>query len=187
MIDKLPFLSDDHHTAITSLALRVSQLEHHLEFLIWSMMIRQSNAAQVILKTMNADKIVMLAEALLNDAFPLDSDAIKKLFTDIRATRTERNEILHWLWAKTEDDLVAKHASIRPFREERSKTKTAQQISDSAQLALDLIGKLVDFDRRIFQKWDAEKPSPETLFGQLFQSSSPESSFQGLLSGKPRE
>jgi hypothetical protein len=144
MVDKLPFLSDDHHYAIAAVAARSAQLDTQIETTIahiiaGSVMERTS---EFILKNMNGDKYVGLLNSLLIDLYLGDEEKqalIKKVFERVKDLRTQRNEILHWICGKSDDPTHSKHVSIRPHRETREKTLTAQEILAVAKEMLDLV------------------------------------------------
>lgn len=128
MADKLPFLSDEFHFAIASVAARSAQMEHHIELAIAQLLQGKDNTARFILKNLGQDRIVKFYQALLLDEFPEDKEAIDALISLVEDLRRERNEILHWLWGKTDDETTAVNATLRPFRDEKRKYRTAADI-----------------------------------------------------------
>jgi hypothetical protein len=144
MVDKLPFLPDEHHFAIAAVATRSAQLDHHIEFVINLAFLDRQHAAKFILKNLNGERMVGLLGAALHDVVPTHGESIDSLIAEINRRRGERNEILHWLWGKSDGDPgSAIHATIRPFRESRSSTKTAGQIQAVADAMLEIIRTLL--------------------------------------------
>jgi hypothetical protein len=139
MTDKLPYLSDAHHYAIAAVAARAAQLDATIEVSIAGMLPGSPNAAAFILRGMNGDKYVDLLEKMLVDLAMYEHvPMVETVFSQIRTLRTERNEILHWLYGKTDDPEKAFYASVRPHREERQKTKTAKEIFAISESLLDM-------------------------------------------------
>lgn len=138
MVDKLPFLADEHHYAITAVATRSGQLDAHIEMSI-AVILQHAGfekAAQNVLKNMNGDRYVNLLRDLLLDRLPNLAGEIDTAFSEIGRLRTERNEILHWLYGKAEDPAHARSSFFRPFRGYKEKIRTAQQIQDIADQLL---------------------------------------------------
>lgn len=135
MIDKLPFLSDEHHYAIAAVATRAAQLDAHIEMSIWSILTfaKLSGTSKYVLKNMNGDRYVGLLRELLLDELPNLSEQINSGFDQISALRTERNEILHWLYGKADDPAIAKSSSVRPHRPIKEKFRTALEMQKVAE------------------------------------------------------
>jgi hypothetical protein len=140
MADKLPFLSDEFHFAIASVAARSAQMEHHIELAIAQLLQGKDNTARFVLKNLGQDRIVKFYQALLLDEFPEDKEAIDALISLVEDLRRERNEILHWLWGKTDDASTAVNATLRPFRDEKRKYRTAADIGLIADGMLSAVG-----------------------------------------------
>lgn len=137
MRDKLPFLPDDHHYAIAHVATRAAQLDHAIEYSIDTQLFPRRETGKFLVRNIDTNRLVSLLHAILLENFPEKADMVNAMMKDIVNARKERNEILHWLWGKGDDDTEARHGSMRPHREEMSKTKTARQIYDVAALMLD--------------------------------------------------
>jgi len=158
MVDKLPFLPDEHHYAIAAVAARAAQLEATIETSISILLAATEKTSAFILKNMNGDKYVGLLKQMLLDLSPAREDIINKAFPRIAAARTERNEILHWLWGKSEKPSAAKYTSLRPHREQQERSKTAAEIQAVADELLELslvISALVTLSAKL-------RPSPYT-------------------------
>jgi len=138
MPDKLPFLPDDHHYAIAHVATRAAQLDHALEYSIDTQLFPRRETGKFLVRNLDTNRLVSLLHAVLLENFREKSNLINAMMKDIVSARKERNEILHWLWGKGDDDTEARHGSMRPHREEMSKTKTARQIYDVAALMLEV-------------------------------------------------
>jgi hypothetical protein len=136
MVDKLPFLPDEHHFALAAVAARSAQLDHHIEHTVDMLLRLSPNTSKYLLKNMGQDRIVGLLEALLRDAFPADADAATAFIKSIQAARSARNEVLHQIWGKAEEADKAIHVSVRPHRDHSQKSKTAAEIS---AIAADLL------------------------------------------------
>jgi hypothetical protein len=166
MTDKLPFLSDAHHYAIAAVATRSAQLDTQIEHAIWFIlgMSGLEGGSKFILKNMNGDRYVGLLHALLLDVLPSASVEINAAFEQISKPRTERNEILHWLYGKTDTPDIALSASQRPFRERQERTRTAQ---DMQQVAAQMLGYVMEihlwmdqFKERVASRYKPEPQAP---------------------------
>ena len=167
MTNKLPFLSDDHHFAIASVAVRVSQMEWLVETLIHTAMLHQLQTAKFALKNLGADRIVGFLKAILLDRYPNEFDATNNLIAEINRIKSERNEILHWIWGKTDNPDKAAHLSARPFRQQERKTKTAAEIQQIADDAMKVVEALIWWSNHIHRfvlapLHEPAKPSPDT-------------------------
>jgi hypothetical protein len=151
MSTKLPFLSDDHHFAIANVAVRVGQMEWHIENLIHNALFKQPKTAEVALKNLGADRLVTFVSAVLHDSFPEFTAEIDSLESEINRIKTERNEILHWIWGKSEKPETAIHISARPFRAHLQKKKTALDIQKVADDALEAVKAIVWWSNHIQQ------------------------------------
>jgi hypothetical protein len=150
---KLPFISDEHHYAITNVALRVGQLDWQLEHLISTALPTHRKMAEFLLTNLGADRLIGAARAVLLDVYPDDEAEISGLFDEIKAVRSERNELLHWVWGSTEEPTIAIHTSVRPFRQQQEKMKTAQQIQDIADRAMRTIEALVGWQNKLLLRY----------------------------------
>jgi hypothetical protein len=179
MPDKLPFLPDEHHYAIAHVASRAAQLDHQIEFSVFMQLHPRHETSEYLLKNLDTNRLVNLLHALLRDNFKDRPALIDAMMKDIADARRERNEILHWLWGKGEDDTIARHGTYRPYRSEASKTKTAQQIYDVAKLMLDAVIALTRLDTEYLKRYGIDPasvawpdtPEPPTL---PLHSASPE-------------
>jgi hypothetical protein len=99
--------------------------------------------------------------------FPEKAGQVSAMMKDIVNARKERNEILHWVWGKGEDDTKARHGSMRPHRDEMSKTKTARQIYDVAALMLDASIALMRLDNDWLKKHNIDTGLIESLPDKL--------------------
>lgn len=163
MPNKLPFLPDDHHYAIANVAVVAAQLEHMIEATIDTALLERPRTAEFILKTTSAERLVGLLEAVLLDLAPKKEADITKLIADIRRLRSERNDIMHWIWSGSDEPDTARHATMRPYRETKAKTKKAneiQTIADEMTAVIDVLGEWVrtGFDRRIASLRDTLAP-----------------------------
>ncbi|MCH8999509.1 MAG: hypothetical protein IID48_14780 [Proteobacteria bacterium] len=133
MVEKLPYLPDEHHYAIAAVAARAAQLDHHIEHAISCCLIDHPKTAEFALKNLSADRVVGLLKAVLLDMPPRNPEKIEDLISKIMKLRSERNELLHWLWGKSDEADKAAYSSIRPFREKQTKEKTAAEIQEIAE------------------------------------------------------
>ena len=136
MPNKLPFLSDDHHYAIAHVATRAAQLEHTIEYSVDAQMLLNKGAAELIIKR-SQSLLVELLEELLRENFPSRIAEIEALMANIKAAKDERNEVMHWIWGKGEDETTAKIGSMRIHRLEVVKTRTASEVYAIADRLLD--------------------------------------------------
>jgi hypothetical protein len=146
MVGRVPFLTDDHHFALAMVASRAAQLDHHIEHAIASLMIRQPRASKALLKSLGADRLIDVLEALFKDAIPEEEDRASKLISRIKSLRSARNDLLHQIWGEAEDGIPF-HTSIRPFREQTRASKTAEGIEGIAKAMLECTTEVV--------KWQA--------------------------------
>jgi hypothetical protein len=146
MPSKLPFLPDEHHYAIAHVATRAAQLDHTIELSVCVQMRSHQKAAEYIIKGTDTNRLVGLLNALLRDNFPDRLSEIEALITEIKTTRGERNEILHWIWGKGEDDTTAKLHSLRIHRKQDVKTKTAEELYALANRLLQAVLSLAHFN-----------------------------------------
>lgn len=177
MVDKLPFLPDEHHFAIASVATRSAQLDHHIEHLIYMALARSQRTAEFALKNLGADRLVNFLKAVLIDAAPESEPEIAAIVAAINRVRGERNDIMHWIWGKSDEPERAVHASIRPFREHQQKTKTALEIQQIANDLLECTRALIKWSDLLHAR--LRQPSPEKLGLLDFQPSSDEPSERG--------
>lgn len=138
MTTKLPFLSDEHHYALANVAARASQLDHHIEYAISLTLSEQPKIAEYLLKNLSPDRIVGLLRAVLLDTLPDHETQIESLVAEIRRVRSERNDLLHWIWGKAESEDTAIQAAARPFRERRIVKRKASEIQKIADDMLQL-------------------------------------------------
>jgi hypothetical protein len=162
MPNKLPFLPDEHHYAIAHVATRAAQLDHQIEFSVDAQMRSYRKAAEYIIKGSDTNRLVGLLDALLRDNFPSRISEIDALMQDIKAARQERNEILHWLWSKGEDDATAKLGSLRIHRDPNIKTKTAEEVYALADRLLRAVLSLHHFDDMVQGGAWPDKPAQPT-------------------------
>jgi hypothetical protein len=163
MPDKLPFLPDDHHYAIAHVATRAAQLDHAIEYSINIQLFPRREAAKFLVRNIDTNCLVSLLHTILLENFVEKADLINAMMKDVVNARKERNEILHWLWGKGDDDTEARHGSMRPHREEMSKTKTARQIYDVAALMLDASIALMRLDNDWLKKHNIDTGLIEPL------------------------
>jgi hypothetical protein len=146
MPKKLPFLPDEHHYAIAHVATRAAQLDHQIESCVDAQMRPHRKAAEHLIKRLDTSRLIELLDALLQDNFPTRLSEIEALIQDIKAARAERNEVLHWIWGKDDDTATAKLGSLRIYREEQIKTKTAEELYALADRLLAAVSALTRFD-----------------------------------------
>ena len=189
MSERLPFLSDQFHFAIASVAARSSQLDHHIEIAIAHMLQKLPKTAAYLLKNLGQDRVVGLYHSLMLDHFPKNSDEIGTLVRLIKDLRSDRNEILHWIWGKTENEHIAKHVSFRPFRKQEEKLKTADNIAAIANAMLE-ITQIITLWQMILEK-SGNSPLPETPFPPVplggWLSSSTEGQQESVQSPLPQQ
>ncbi len=143
-------------------------MEHHIEHAVNSAFRGEPETAEFLLKNLPTDRIVGLLKARLTDQYPNAKEEVSKLTAEIARLRTERNNILHWIWGKAEDPTMAVHASIRPFREDRMRYLTATDIQKIADDMLVVSRALVKWGDLLHTQYvtsqpDILKPLNETL------------------------
>jgi hypothetical protein len=171
MPDRLPFLSDELHFAITKMALRVGQMDWHVESLISSALSNQPTTAAFTLKTLSADGLIGAARAILLDGWPADETRINELFDEVEAVRGERTDLLHWMWGSTAEPDAAIHASPRSIRQEEK--KTAAEIVTIAGRAMKTIEKMLWWQNEIYARLHPELRQALWPLGPPANSSEP--------------
>jgi hypothetical protein len=136
MITKLPFLPDAHHYAIAHVATRAAQLDHMIEAAIQALLFDKPETAKYLLYNLGDSRQIGLLKSLLLDRLELDLTQATALIAAITKARKERHEVIHWLWGKADDPEMARNVTLRPFREEQIKTRSAQDIQDIAEAML---------------------------------------------------
>jgi hypothetical protein len=189
MVSKLPFLPDEFHFAIASVAARAAQLDHHIEQAISQALMDRCQTSRFLLSNVSPDRLVDLLRCLLVDVLPLEEVHIKSLFEKIKQARQSRNEIMHWLWAQTDDPNRITMARIRPHEATKTVKKTVAQIQSIADSMLDAVGGLIDIGKKVEvlqeQTW-RDKSELLTLRQRLASTSEPNpSSLFGLLGHLP--
>jgi hypothetical protein len=140
-------------------------MDWHIESLISATLRTHPRTAEFLLKNLGAERVVAAARAILKDAFVLDQTKIDELFAEIEELRTERNEVLHWIWGRTEQENIAMHLSARPFRKQQHKFKTAADIQTLADRAVTAIEALIWWENEIssrLQPPSLGKPEPQS-------------------------
>jgi hypothetical protein len=132
MTSVLPFLSDEHARAVAHVAIRSAQLDNLIELLIVKLLQPNTNTAEKVLREWGQNKQIDLAQALLLDHYPGRKDDIEAFIIKMKASRSERNDVIHYLWGWAAREDVAILARIRPFRKPVKKTMTARQVKDVA-------------------------------------------------------
>jgi hypothetical protein len=121
---------------------------------------RSPLTAEYLLKNLSADRLVQLLKCLLLDRFPDFEKDINDLLATITAKRQERNEVLHWLWGKADAPDTAVMTTIRPFRDERVKHKTARELRELAQEMLNAVVALTVYLHHASSPEEPELPLP---------------------------
>ena len=158
MPKKLPFLSDDHHYAIAHVATRAAQLEHAIEYSVDAQLLLNKGGAECIIKRSSQNFLVDFLGALLRDNFPSRIAEIETLMADIKAAKDERNEVMHWLWGKGEDEATATIGSQRIHRPEAVKTKTASEVYAIANRLLDATHTLIRLNDDVLRSAWPDEP-----------------------------
>jgi hypothetical protein len=143
MTTKLRFLPDDHHFAIANVAVRSSQLDHHIEATIDALLHDAHHTAHFVLHNLGTDRLVDLLGALLKDRFPKDHKTIETLISEIKKARRARNDFLHQIWGPMDAEGFAMRASFRPHREETFFPTTAEEIQKGADALMQCTKALI--------------------------------------------
>jgi hypothetical protein len=141
----LTFLPDEFVYAIAHVAIRSAQLEHMIEFTVSVLTHDQRATSKLLMKTRGTEKIVGLLRAQLLDRFPDQQGEIEALHNKISTARSNRNDIMHLVCGRPDEDGLIPFASLRPHRENKSFYRTATQIEDIAERLFSLVTDL--------QKW----------------------------------
>jgi hypothetical protein len=169
MSNKLPFLSDEFHFAIASVAVRAAQLEHHIEHAISHFMIKSPEMSKFLLGKASQGKSVEAFRAAAIDALPDMAAQIDELVKRIVKIKDRRNETLHWLWGKGEDENNAKTANIKPHKDHKIKMKTAKDVS---KIADDALGAAIDIIQLQDIYYNRVVPSQDKLVSLLLPNNS---------------
>jgi hypothetical protein len=176
MRGKLPFLPDEHHYAIAHVATRAAQLDHAIEFSVMVQMMPHRETAQFLIKGLDINRLIGLLHTLLRENFPDECAITDGMMKDVGDARRERNEILHWLWGKGDDETTAKHGSMRPYRPDVTKTKTAEQIYSVADTMLLATMALHKLDQRRLDQLNIDFDLARSLLDTPEQQAPPEHS-----------
>ena len=128
MISCLPFLTNEHCYAITNVVARAAQLDATIKLTL-NKLLGSSTAAHYLLKNLNGDKYIDLLRAMLDERGVTEAT---RLTGDIKSARKDRNDLVHWLWGKSDDPTRMKIGSIRPHRETQQKDMTASEVQSIA-------------------------------------------------------
>lgn len=163
MVDKLPFLPDEHHYAIAAVAVRAAILDHRIEEAIYAFLPDHHETAAFLLDELSWTKFPKLLRRVMLDGFPGEAPEIEKLYGRIVAARSLRNDLLHWLWRKSDDPDMAILARMPPHK---PGTKRAPlSAADVAAVADELLAVTRELGRLIRRRWKQEfppLPSPDT-------------------------
>jgi hypothetical protein len=171
MVTKLPFLPDEHHYAIANVAVRLGQLDYHVEHIIYVAFFFQRATAKFILKNLGADRLAGLSKSIMLDTFPDEKVRTNKIFEEIARVRSARNDIMHSVWGKSEKPDTAVYIDARPFREGRLKSMTAEEIQKIADDAMELTHALIELENSLHAQ--LPRPSLDKLLKQALPPNSP--------------
>jgi hypothetical protein len=76
------------------------------------------------------------------DNFEDRHEEVEALIARIKNAFKDRNEILHWLWKKGDDESFAEHGNLHPYKKGQIKRRTAQQLYDVAAAMLQAVHAL---------------------------------------------
>jgi hypothetical protein len=175
MPDRLPFLPDEHYYAITNVVARAAQLDHSLYFSLAFQLSDKRHLMKYLIANVDLNRLIKVLHAALLDNFPAKHDEINTLIKSINVARADRNDLIHWLWQKTDDPEKITLADMRPHKSEATKTKTSADIYALAQACLDAVAALHSLDFELMRRRDMrpqEVASLETLLQQTLQPSS---------------
>jgi hypothetical protein len=167
MPDKLSFLPDEHHYAITSVVARAAQLDHSIMYAVMAQLVRQQELGKWLLLNVDINRLVNALHAALRDNFPTETEQMDSLVQRVKAARSERNDIMHWLWGASDDDTLFMQ-TMRPYKNEPPpKRKTAKDIYALAAELLNLTAALNAIDQRHFAKVNTELSQQRALLETL--------------------
>jgi len=151
MVDKLPFLSDEHHFAIAAVAARAAQLDNQIEHGIYTFLGDHHGAGAFLLNNLPSVKLLGLLNRLIADDYPGDEADIDDLFQRIAAARKQRNKLLHWVWGQSDDPSKAKAARVPPHKAREEQHWSSAEI---AAVAGDLLSLTNELDIWIGRQWE---------------------------------
>lgn len=124
-----------------------------IELCTYGLMLTSQMTAELILKEARTEKQIQIAQAVLCDRHPGFVTDIKALFTEITQVRRDRNEVIHHVWGKADDEGAVEAASIRVFKGDKRRRFTAKQVWDVSDR---LLCAVHDFD--IVTRWSNNHP-----------------------------
>jgi hypothetical protein len=167
MPNKLPFLPDEFHYAIAHVATRAAQLDHTLEISVDVQFKPLEEMGEYLIKSMDTNRLVQVLQRLLRNNFKNRLDEIETLISQITTARTERNELLHWLWGQSDDPELPKYGQLRPYRPKTEKQKTAEEIFSIADSMLSATKELAELNtehlNNLIKRDERARPSFGTL------------------------
>lgn len=159
MVPKLPYLTDEHHYAIARLAVYGAELDHVIELTVDVMFRNTPNTAKAVITNLTTDRLLGVLDALLADKYPTEAAQHSQMVADIKATRLDRNQVMHSLTDETGDDTeIVTFRSRRPYRKETDNDMSAKDIYDIALKMMDLNAAMYRLCRR--EGWPFQKPQP---------------------------
>jgi len=177
MTNKLPFLPDEHHYAITHVIARAALLDHAIHFSAASQLAPRGQLARYLLANVDLNRLIKVLHAVLLDNFAATRhDEINKLMETIRTARSERNDLMHWLWqASDEDPDRITLAQVRPYKPEATKSKTAAELYALANTMLETVTALHKLDDEHFARLTMEESQRRAWFDTLSRLTPPPS------------
>jgi hypothetical protein len=154
---KLPFLSTEHHFAIANVAAYSATLDQSIERFIYLWLGDPTEIAEFILKTLSFDRLIELLRIMYEIRLPKHTANIEELFKKIKKSRGERNQVLHWMYEKTDASDTVQFRDRRPFRSSEPKRMSALDIQKVAGELHACLNGLTEW--HIFADWYARADS----------------------------
>jgi hypothetical protein len=144
MATKLPFLSDDHHFAIANVAAHAATLDQIIDRLVY-LTVEPDLVSEFLVKNISVDRLVDVLRLALVAELKNYASLIDRMFGRLKAARTERNRVLHWLHETTESPDIVRFTDKRAGREQNPKDYTAKDIQKIADTMQDSYDELVEW------------------------------------------
>ena len=145
-------LSDDVHSAIASVVASSALMDRHLDTAIAHLLLGKEATARFLLKTLDHDQLPRLYQALLCDEFPDSERQITDLIGLIEELRKATEDMLDWLWSKTEAEATSSDVAMGSFRASHTKYQTVEAISVVADGLTRVIGFMTGWMERVDMK-----------------------------------
>jgi hypothetical protein len=151
MAVKLPFLSGEHHFAIANVAAYSATLDQSIERLVYIWFGDPKEITEFVLKNLSFDRLIELLRIMYEIRLPKHKDSITELFKAVKRSRGERNQIIHWMYEKTDASDTVQFRDRRPYRSSAPKRMSALDIQKVADDLHECTNSLIEWS--VFADW----------------------------------